>query len=298
MSKRFKLLIDADFFAYRAASVNSTVVEWEDGIVEAWGDVNKAYADFCAHVEDLKKLRKDFKNAELVMFFTAPDNWRKEVLPTYKASRSSKPVVYWKLVERIKENFHYIEKPSLEGDDCLGIVNTNPSLVDADDTCIISVDKDFNTIPGKFLWFDSFSHRHEYKEISEQDADWWHMLQTLMGDVTDGYAGCPGLGRTGAVAFLEEPYIACQKERVLKSGPRKGESEWLWTTRPLEAGETLWDGVVSLFNKAGLTEEDALVQARVARILRASDYDWEAEKVILWSPNRNKEDGDVFLQES
>ena len=40
---------------------------------------------------------------------------------------------------------------------------------------------------------------------------------------------------------------------------------------------------MAAFEKKGLTESDALVQARVARILRASDYDFAAKKPILWS---------------
>ncbi len=47
-----------------------------------------------------------------------------------------------------------------------------------------------------------------------------------------------------------------------------------------------WDTVVNAYEKAGLTEEDALVQARVARILRASDYDQSTQEPILWTPTK------------
>lgn len=33
-----------------------------------------------------------------------------------------------------------------------------------------------------------------------------------------------------------------------------------------------------------ITEEDALVQARCARILHADDWDFEKSEVILWTP--------------
>ena len=42
--------------------------------------------------------------------------------------------------------------------------------------------------------------------------------------------------------------------------------------------------MVRPFKKAGLTEDDALVQARVARILRAEDFNFETQEVILWNP--------------
>jgi DNA polymerase-1 len=45
-----------------------------------------------------------------------------------------------------------------------------------------------------------------------------------------------------------------------------------------------WNAVLNAYEKAGLSEQDALVQARVARILRASDYDFKERKVKLWEP--------------
>ena len=40
----------------------------------------------------------------------------------------------------------------------------------------------------------------------------------------------------------------------------------------------------SLFKEKGLTEEDALVNARLARILTADDYDFNKKQPKLWSP--------------
>ena len=45
--------------------------------------------------------------------------------------------------------------------------------------------------------------------------------------------------------------------------------------------------MLTAFHKAGLTEEDALVQARVARILRADDYNFKNGEITLWEPSRN-----------
>jgi DNA polymerase-1 len=45
-----------------------------------------------------------------------------------------------------------------------------------------------------------------------------------------------------------------------------------------------WPIVLEAFLKAGLTEQDALTQARLARILRFSDWDNETKQPILWSP--------------
>jgi len=64
----------------------------------------------------------------------------------------------------------------------------------------------------------------------------WHLIQTLAGDQTDGYSGVPGIGIKRAVALFEED------------------------------GYT-WKTVVKAFEDKDLTEDDALMNARLARIL-------------------------------
>jgi DNA polymerase-1 len=51
-----------------------------------------------------------------------------------------------------------------------------------------------------------------------------------------------------------------------------------------ELREMRWAAVVAAYEKAGLTEQDALTQARLARILRYSDWDNEKKEPILWTP--------------
>lgn len=281
--QKLGLLLDADFLAFQAAARVTRVVEWEDGILTTWADLEEAKEAFCSSVEALTSRNKRWSTAKVIMCFTDDHNWRKDVLPSYKAARSGvgkgKPLAYWLLVEWIMENYECFLRPGLEGDDCMGILSTKPSLIGCTHTIIVSPDKDFKTVPGEFFWMTT----GETLVLTQEDADYWHMYQTLMGDSTDGYAGCPGMGPGSAAEFLADPYVAIQATKVLKSGPRKGQEETYWTKRPLEPGEDLWDGIVSLFQKAGLTEEDALVQARVARILRASDFDFKEKRPILWT---------------
>ena len=42
------------------------------------------------------------------------------------------------------------------------------------------------------------------------------------------------------------------------------------------------------YKRAKLDEEEAITQARLARILRASDWDSENKKPILWQPPQEK----------
>ncbi|MES8989488.1 hypothetical protein ABEQ04_12240, partial [Cutibacterium acnes] len=87
-----------------------------------------------------------------------------------------------------------------------------------------------------------------------------------------------------------------QAVKVMKSGPRKGEEVPYWTSCTPEdafrvvpgAGEqfwpTKWDCVVSLAKKQGMTEDELIVQAQVARILRKEDLCWETMRPIPWLP--------------
>ena len=45
----------------------------------------------------------------------------------------------------------------------------------------------------------------------------------------------------------------------------------------------MWKLVKNSYEKMGYTEEDALRNARMARILRAEDYDFKKKEVKLWN---------------
>lgn len=291
---KLALGFDADYFVFAAASASVQSFMHDDGIITQWADHNQAREAFMESIENIQKRNRRYSSAKAIMVFTDKVNWRNGVLESYKGNRKGlrggKPLGYMELKAWVEANYTCISRPTLEGDDVLGILMTNPSLVGADEFVGVSPDKDFNTIPGRFLWLTGGAE----KVITEAEADRWHMMQTLAGDATDGYTGCPGIGKDTALEFLDNPYIAFLDSKVLKSGPRKGETVEFWNKRELEPGERTWDAIVSLYNKAGLTEEDALVQARVARILRSSDYQNRA--VILWNPPEKEEVDDVLLQ--
>ena len=112
---------------------------------------------------------------------------------------------------------------------------------------VCSPDKDLRQIPGKL---------YDMKELTTIDpieGAKWHLIQTLAGDQTDGYSGVPGIGIKRAVALFEE------------------------------YGYT-WKTVVKAFEDKDLTEDDALMNARLARILTCNDYDPIQHTVIPWTP--------------
>lgn len=279
------LILDGDYLVFAAMAAAERETQWSDDCWTLECDHNKAWEILCGSIEAITQRYKKWHTAKLVLCFTDTANWRKDVLPSYKANRKAtrKPTGYRHFVDRVMAvpEWNAFLRPTLEGDDCMGIIATAPKIVGCKTATIVSPDKDFKTIPCEFFWMSS----GELLQLSEQEADYWHMYQTLIGDTTDGYSGIKGVGETAAKEFLENPYKFEQVEKVFKSGPRKGQSVMEWKKVPAEDGDTLWDCIVSLAEKYGMTEQEVLVQAQVARICRVSDFDFNTKEVILWTPS-------------
>ena len=115
------------------------------------------------------------------------------------------------------------------------------------DCILCSPDKDMRQIPGRLY------DMNETTTIEKVDGDKWHYIQTLAGDQTDGYAGVPGYGVKTAAKYLEaEGYT--------------------------------WEMIVKAFESKGMTEDDALLNARLAKILQAENYDFTKHEPIPWCP--------------
>ncbi len=113
---------------------------------------------------------------------------------------------------------------------------------------VVSPDKDLRQIPGRLYNMD------ETMMITPVEGAKWHLIQTLAGDQTDGYSGVPGIGIKRAVSLFDEHGYS-------------------------------WKTVVKAFQDKDLTEDDALMNARLARILTCTDYDSEKQAVIPWTPS-------------
>ncbi len=251
------LLIDADVVAYKAASACEKATHWGEGYWTWHADENEARANVEAQLTEIMDTLGG-KSMKLCLT-DSEGNFRRSVLPTYKGNRATvkKPLVLKSIKQWMLDEKDAYFRPGLEGDDCMGILSTWSGL--KGEKVIYSIDKDMKTIPGLFC------HRLEdgVKEVSEAEADYWHLYQTLIGDTTDGYSGCPGVGPKKAEAILAQAQL---------EGLTKGHVKMLWAA------------VVETYRKAKLGPEEALRQARVARILRASDYDFTKKEPILWTP--------------
>jgi DNA polymerase-1 len=249
------LLIDGDILAYQAAAASEKVIRFGEDLCFPVGHLTDARVLF---EDKLSSILKTLKTTNYTLAFTDGENFRKQLLPTYKANRigKPKPVVLGFLKQEIlndESHSSYI-RTGLEADDVLGILSTSKVQIKADQRIIVSVDKDFKSVPGFFYSLKD----EELIEVSEAEADRWWMKQTLMGDTADGYTGCPGIGPKTADKILGDAASVTE----------------------------IWPKVVAAFEKAGFGEEEALTQARVARILRASDFDFKNKKVKLWEPKK------------
>ena len=254
------LLIDADITAYQFASRAEKSIDWGDGLWTLHADAEYTIDRITDHVARLEKL---LDADAVVMVLSDPDaNFRKDILPTYKSNRKGnrKPVCWAQVRAHLKDAYRSYEKPTLEGDDVLAILATHPTLIEGE-KLVVSIDKDFHCVPCNLYRGGAAD---EIERITEAEADYFHMVQTLTGDAVDGYSGCPGIGPKKAEVILT-PADDQQLE---------GDEYLAWA----------WQQVVAAYVKAGLGEGEALVQARCARILRADDYNFKKKEPILWCP--------------
>lgn len=273
-------LFDLDIFAYQAASAVEREIDWGDGLWTLHSEFNTAKDAAEASIERIAtKLKLD----EIIVCITDKENWRKGVYPAYKSNRKDvrKPIALRELKEYLSEKYESFARPTLEADDVMGILSTWDKYKPGCQKIIISEDKDMKTIPG---WLFNPAKDLKPQLISEADADLWFYTQALTGDVTDGYPGCPGAGAVAAEELFTTMTRWESYEHEYKSGVKKGTTETRWSR--VENTGSLWDAVVSCYAKAGLSEQEAITQARVARILRAEDYDFANKQPILWSPKK------------
>lgn len=245
-------LIDADGILYAAALEGQVMV---DGKAHQMTTVDYIYGRAVERIED----QMSWAEAE-EGFIVLSDrrNFRHDILPSYKGQRKAtdRPLLLDGLRAMMVEKAPYRVQliKGLEADDVCGI--SAGALQRAGKvTVIVSPDKDLLQIPGLVLSIGR-SRQRALIEVTQEMADWQHRMQTLTGDTTDNYKGCPGIGAAKAERLLASLAGACP--------------------------EDIWAAIVKCFVKVGLTEADCLVQARVSRILRVTDWDAEAKEPILF----------------
>ena len=238
------LLIDSDFLAYKAAQACEIGIDFGEDVIIAQSQFSDVLRVF--HNE-LNKVTKAMMEDDFILYFSSTENFRKKIYPDYKGHRMKrKPLGYKRLVNYCRKNHNFKLIEGLEADDTIGIEATR--FADPHNI-IVSPDKDMRQIPST-LW----DMKNDVVEITKDDGDRWHLIQSLSGDPTDGYSGCPGIGVKRATELLDK-------------------------------NENKWEAVCKAYRDRGLSDDDALLNARLAKILQKEDFDHDRNQPILWTPN-------------
>ena len=250
------LLIDADVLAFEASVIAEESIEWKEEMWTVHADMALAKARIVNRVEEFKnKLQAD----DIVMALTDRANYRRILNPDYKSNRSKSrlPIILKQVKKWIIEEMDGQLWPNLEADDVISILATDKKM--DEETIIVSIDKDFKSVPGIYYDFNKDETHH----VSQEDADRYHLIQTLTGDATDGYSGVPKVGAVTAKRLLDK-----------------------------EGYE--WETVAKCYEDVGLTENDALMNAWMARLLQADNYCFRTNTIKkLWTP-RNYQTKDIL----
>lgn len=190
-------LIDHDLVVFRSAASAEN---------DSFG-IAKSRAD-----QLLDSLIEKTKATEYRAFLSSKSNFRKDILPSYKANRTApKPKHLEALQEYALEHMNAeIAREGLEADDELAINQT-------DETIIVSLDKDLLQVPGQhFSWEISgkkWKRPDIFRTVSEIDGLRLFFEQCIKGDTSDNVIGIKGMGEKKAKDLLK--YIESPEEMFM-----------------------------------------------------------------------------------
>lgn len=208
------VLLDMDIVAYRAAAAAEEVTIWEHpdstgyGVASVYCDLDNAMS-ICRNIvaETLKLIGENLTVGKVYGCYSCPtsENFRREYDEDYKMNRKgvAKPVGLGALRryliegQALKDLIGIAMEDTLEADDLMGIL----SAEDPENHIIVSDDKDLRTVP---TWHAKFPRDHQLKieRVTEEEANWFLLEQTITGDDTDGIKGLKGYGPKTAQKFL------------------------------------------------------------------------------------------------
>ncbi len=267
-------IIDADVLAFRGASAVEDRVDWDgDGNIHQISDPKEAIKamrqvlDQWLYVTDATDYRLLLSDKR-----AARTSFRYLLHPHYKANRKGllRPVALNTCIEYLFDKLQAEYIPGLEGDDAVGVTATE---MDAADCVVISTDKDMLTLPCRVFIVPHMRPLEEGKirEVSIREANRNVFTQAITGDRVDNYLGAPGLGPKAAAKYLGAGHLS--------------ESEAFKVV--VQAFKYSWDNKPKYHDRwvnPGDPYKEALLNVRMARILRDGDYDMDAKKVRIWEP--------------
>ena len=242
------LLVDADWLIYSSCCACEQDIRWTEWEHTLHSDERDILNLIDSRLDVYKSIAEG--DHDIVMCFTSYPTFRHEIFPEYKINRigKRKPLALKTVINQVKQNYESVSYHNLEGDDVMALLATNGKYKNP---IIVSVDKDMRTVPCKLIAEDTIEH------ITEKKANRHWLEMSLAGDASDGIIGIKGMGMVTASKTL---------------------------TNTPDTLDALWTKVLDTYTKKGYSLGDAILNARLTRILREGDYDYNTGEVKLWNP--------------
>ena len=165
----------------------------------------------------LKEILEKEKPTYLGVAFDHGKTFRHEAFPPYKAQRQETPEDIKLSVPYIKQvleamNIPVLQADGFEADDVIGTLATEAGRQGID-TYMLTPDKDYGQLIGPNVKMFRPRHGGGYDVIGEKEvaakygiasASQVVDLLALMGDASDNYPGCPGVGEKTAVKLINQ----------------------------------------------------------------------------------------------
>ena len=182
--------------------------------INSKGINTSAILGFC---NTLKEILDKEKPTYLGVAFDHGKTFRHEAFPPYKAQRQETPEDIKLSVPYIKQvleamNIPVLQADGFEADDVIGTLATEAGRQGID-TYMLTPDKDYGQLIGPNVKMYRPRHGGGYDVIGEREvaakygiasASQVVDLLALMGDASDNYPGCPGVGEKTAVKLINQ----------------------------------------------------------------------------------------------
>ena len=182
--------------------------------INSKGINTSAILGFC---NTLKEILDKEKPTYLGVAFDHGKTFRHEAFPPYKAQRQETPEDIKLSVPYIKQvleamNIPILQADGFEADDVIGTLATEAGRQGID-TYMLTPDKDYGQLIGPNVKMYRPRHGGGYDVIGEKEvaakygiasASQVVDLLALMGDASDNYPGCPGVGEKTAVKLINQ----------------------------------------------------------------------------------------------
>ena len=182
--------------------------------INSKGINTSAILGFC---NTLKEILDKEKPTYLGVAFDHGKTFRHEAFPPYKAHRQETPEDIKLSVPYIKQvleamNIPVLQADGFEADDVIGTLATEAGRQGID-TYMLTPDKDYGQLIGPNVKMYRPRHGGGYDVIGEKEvaakygiasASQVVDLLALMGDASDNYPGCPGVGEKTAVKLINQ----------------------------------------------------------------------------------------------